>query len=110
MFPGGNTSVDTISIPKGTLVNISCRLNENIIAACAIVRYSNGSDTCTEIHQEPVELIPGIVATRDIFLTVLFTVNTSNAEVDGLGCKGTSDNKIFNVTIFGELPFFYFVI
>ena len=111
MFPGGySSSINAINIPQDTPVDILCRINGNNLA-CVIVRYANGSETCTEIHLEPVELVPGIVAIRDRPLTsILLTVNISKTEVvDGLGCAGTSNNKIiFNVKIFGEFLFFMF--
>ena len=103
-YPGGCSFMGGFYIPIGTPSNISCSLQGSVITA-ATTKFKNNTLVYTEVPIEPVELIPGIVATCDSPLTsLLLTVNTSNTEVVGLGCAGVSDMKNYNVTLFGEQP------
>ena len=103
-FPDGCTSLKEFYIPINTPRNISCSLQGRVISG-ALLKFRNSTLIDKDVLAEPVELIPGIVATRDSFLSTVITINTTNTEVVGLGCSGTKSMIIFNVTVFGELQF-----
>ena len=90
-------------IPINTPRNISCSLQGKVVST-SLIKYTNGTLIDNDVPTEPLELIPGIVVTRDSpLLSIVFTVNTSNIEVAGLGCSGANGMIVLNVTIFGEL-------
>ena len=97
--------MEVFHIPINTPDNISCSL-EGMVISGAILKYRNNTIIEKDMHTQPVELIPGIVTSRNSpLISIVLTVNTSNTDVVGLGCEGGNGRTIHNVTIFGELQF-----